>query len=86
VFFPGQGRVYRARGPEARTVVCNGEVIVRDRTVTGLADEYDDLPSVARETGQRPRDRVIEVDRPSCEFQVPVDIPEDVVRSIDELL
>ncbi len=35
--------VYQAQGFEVDTVVCNGDVIVDDRTAVGLVDRYPDL-------------------------------------------
>jgi len=45
--------VYRARGTEIDTVVCNGEVVVRDGRARRVADEYPDLTDRAREAAAR---------------------------------
>jgi cytosine/adenosine deaminase-related metal-dependent hydrolase len=44
--------VYQAQGFEVDTVVCNGEVIMEDREVHGIAAEYPELLSKATERGR----------------------------------
>lgn len=48
--------VYQAQGFEVDTVVCNGDLIMDDRNVLGLAEEYPDL----REQAQAASDAVLE--------------------------
>jgi cytosine/adenosine deaminase-related metal-dependent hydrolase len=45
--------VYRARGSEVDTVLCDGEVIMTEGTIPGIADRFPDLLDRARDAAAR---------------------------------
>lgn len=50
--------VYQTQGFEVDTVLCNGDVIMRNRKVTGLSAKYPDLIEMANSTAEEVTERV----------------------------